>query len=144
MLSSPRTPSSASSLKRRREAHDIAERRPKIGALVPGEPSREAQVGWGDDFPTNFKVLAKIGEGSFGTVWTAKRTKEKGGGNAKGEGGGVMEGNAADEAAAGGGGVEEETDGLVALKRINPTCSPSRILNEFEQMRKLGGEYVDV
>ncbi|CAN0404146.1 unnamed protein product, partial [Laminaria digitata] len=125
MLSSPRTPSSASGLKRRRQAHDSAERRPKIGALVPGEPSREAQVGWGDDFPLNFKVLSKIGEGSFGTVWTAKRTEAREGANAKGRGGG---------GGAGGGG-----EGLVALKRINPTCSPSRILNEFEQMRKLGG-----
>lgn len=139
MLSSPRTPSS-SGLKRRRETYDMAERRLKIGTLVPGEPSREAQVGWGDDFPVNFKVLSKIGEGSFGTVWTARRGNGREGGSANGvRGWGAgEEGLEGQEEEEGGG----ETEGLVALKRINPTCSPSRVLNEFEQMRKLGGEVV--
>lgn len=34
------------------------------------------------------------------------------------------------------------SDSIYALKRVNPTCSPSRILNEYQQMRKLGGELV--
>lgn len=61
-----------------------------------------------------FEVLDKVGEGSFGTVWTAKEHDK------------------------------EASEPLLALKRINLTCSPSRILNEFEQMRKLGGERVEM
>lgn len=56
-------------------------------------------------------MLDKIGEGSFGTVWTARDRR-----------------------------CTEATAPLVALKRINPTCSPSRILNEYQQMRMLGGK----
>ncbi|CAM9810441.1 unnamed protein product [Ectocarpus sp. 4 AP-2014] len=91
----------------------------------PTEPSREARIAWNDDFPRNFLVCEKIGEGSFGTVWTARRLQEdckqrgRHGGDSRGE--------------------EERDRKLVALKRINPTCSPSRILNEFNQMRTLGG-----
>lgn len=93
-----------------------------VSSYSPGEPSREARVAWNNDFPSKFQVLEKIGEGSFGTVWLARRRQEqrRGGGGA--------------EAAAVG-----EKEELVALKRINPTCSPSRILNEFQQMQKLGG-----
>lgn len=87
-----------------------------------GQPSREARVAWNNDFPSKFQVLEKIGEGSFGTVWLARRR----GGHEQRRAGGA-------EAA---GGKKED---LVALKRINPTCSPSRILNEFQQMQKLAG-----
>lgn len=130
---------SSPSLKRRREVRR-ATNNTGGNTGVSAEPSREAAAGWGNDFPVDFEVLSKIGEGSFGTVWTArekgKRPSERGAKERRqgGQGGGKEEE-----------GKEEEEDGgrgeeLVALKRINPTCSPSRILNEFEQMRKLGGE----
>ena len=82
---------------------------------LPWEPSREARIGWANDFPEDFEILSKVGEGTFSTVWSAKAKSAR--------------------QDCGGGGLEK----LVALKRIHPTCSPSRILNEFEQMRKLGG-----
>lgn len=108
-------------LKRRRQAvtGDNASARFGPSAL---RPSREARIAWDDDFPAEFDVLEKIGEGSFGTVWTATATATA----------------AEPEASQGEHGEKEDGKGLVALKRINPTCSPSRILNEFNQMRKLG------
>lgn len=60
-------------------------------------PSHEARIGWSNDFPERFEVLNKIGEGSFGTVWTGQERDEN-----------------------------KKMEPLVALKRINPTCSPSR------------------
>lgn len=96
-----------------------------ILGLAPTEPSREARIAWNDDFPPNFLVCDKIGEGSFGTVWTATRVQEDG--KHRGRHDGESRGE------------EERGQELVALKRINPTCSPSRILNEFNQMRTLGG-----
>lgn len=112
MTSSPASPRS---LKRRWQDIGGGKARAAIGSFV--EPSPEARTGWANDFPEHFEVLTKIGEGTFSTVWAARR-RERG-----------------DDASRG-----EEDGGLVALKRINPTCSPTRILNEFEQMRKLGGE----
>lgn len=111
-------------LKRRREV--IGADTVRVGLDAPKEPSREAKAAWDDDFPTKFHVLDKIGEGSFGTVWLGRRRSEE------------DSINHARHSAEGG---EQEEDDLVAIKRINPTCSPSRILNEFEQMQKLrGGE----
>lgn len=116
MTSSPGT----SGIKRRREPLRVANAE-ELARSSHTEPSRDARIAWANDFPENFEVLFKIGEGSFGTVWSARRN-----GPRPRQGGGP------------GGG--EEKGALMALKRINPTCSPSRILNEFEQMRKLGGE----
>lgn len=106
-------------LKRRRDA---------IGADsdAPKEPSREAKAAWNNDFPAKFDVLEKIGEGSFGTVWLGRRWKQEDE---------RMQQQPSAEVG------RREGGDLVAIKRINPTCSPSRILNEFEQMKKLrGGE----
>ncbi len=119
--------------KQRRQQQGLKRGRQAIGAdaepvkvtshaIPTTEPSREARVAWNNDFPPNFQVLDKIGEGSFGSVWLGKRTEDGNGHGPDGE-------------------RREEEEGLVAIKRINPTCSPSRILNEFEQMKKLrGGE----
>ncbi|CAM9866699.1 unnamed protein product [Ectocarpus fasciculatus] len=97
-----------------------------LSGLAPTEPSREARLAWNNDFPRNFLVCEKIGEGSFGTVWTATRLQEDG----------KQRGHRCDGESRG---EEERAQEIVALKRINPTCSPSRILNEFNQMRTLGG-----
>jgi len=62
------------------------------------------------DFPElagRYKVLEKVGEGTFSSVYTAV--------------------------------VNNGTNAIVALKRINPTCSPSRIINEINCLKKLGG-----
>lgn len=113
------------SLKRRRDA--IGTDTLRVGSDAPGEPSREAKAAWNDDFPAKFRVLDKIGEGSFGTVWLGRRRAEE-----------DTHKQQHQHSAEGG---RQEEDGLLAIKRINPTCSPSRILNEFEQMQKLrGGE----
>lgn len=116
-------------LKRQRQETGSAGTIPRVGSVSShaAEPSCEARVAWDNDFPTNFQVLEKIGEGSFGTVWLARR-QERGGSSVPS----MQQRQAA-------GGAEEEKEELVALKRINPTCSPSRILNEFQQMQKLGG-----
>eukprot|EP00752_Nemacystus_decipiens_P008135 g7275.t1 len=108
--------------KRRREAIGTGAARQDSG--TPKEPSREAKAAWNNDFPTKFHVLDKIGEGSFGTVWLGRRRRNEEGINTQ-------------QHSKGGGRQGDEH--LVAIKRINPTCSPSRILNEFEQMRKLRG-----
>eukprot|EP00903_Cladosiphon_okamuranus_P012151 g11399.t1 len=117
-------------LKRRREAIGA-------GAAVsvgvdsgdaPKGPSREARAAWNDDFPAKFHVLDKIGEGSFGTVWLGRRRNTEGGEKQQ------QQQQQQQHSA-----VRQKKDDLVAIKRINPTCSPSRILNEFEQMRKLRG-----
>lgn len=100
--------SSPSSTLKRRRIDSPGEKQLLESIFPPAGPSREAKLAWDDDFPEQFDILEKIGEGSFGTVWTARE-----------------HGNAASP--------------LFALKRINPTCSPSRILNEYQQMRKLGG-----
>lgn len=115
-------------LKRRREA--IGTDAVRADSDSPREPSREAKAAWNDDFPANFHVLDKIGEGSFGTVWLAQKHEE----GSKHQ----QQQHSAE------GGRQEEEDDLVAIKRINPTCSPSRILNEFEQMQKLRGGAVGV
>lgn len=114
-------------LKRGRQAIGDAEPVKLISHAVPTTaPSREARVAWNDDFPAKFQVLDKIGEGSFGSVWLGKKRNR------------TEDGNDHDA-------ERREEEGLVAIKRINPTCSPSRILNEFEQMKKLrGGESVVV
>lgn len=80
-------------------------------------PTFEVKIGWANDFPEYFKILAKVGEGTFSTVWSARPMVDS---KKHGDG---------------------ETEGLLALKRIDPTCSPARILNEFIQMRDLGGEW---
>lgn len=116
MTSSP----GISGIKRRREPLRVTNVE-ELARSSHAQPSRDARIAWANDFPENFEVLLKIGEGSFGTVWSARRK-----GPRPRQGGGLGEG--------------EENRALMALKRINPTCSPSRILNEFEQMRKLGGE----
>lgn len=114
-------------LKRRREAIG-ADTVVSVDSHSPNEPSREAQAAWNNDFPAKFYVLDKIGEGSFGTVWLGRRRNEE---NKK---------HAQQQHHSAEGGRQEEGD-LVAIKRINPTCSPSRILNEFALMEKLrGGE----
>ncbi|CAM9738539.1 unnamed protein product [Scytosiphon promiscuus] len=115
-------------LKRRRQAITGEDRSAYSDRSAP-RPSREAIIAWDDDFPAEYDVLEKIGEGSFGTVWTATAAATS-----------IPSKPAAPER-------EQECKGdkgLVALKRINPTCSPSRILNEFNQMRKLGAGHHNV
>lgn len=102
MLSSP-----SSSLKRRRVESSHEKWLESDIALSLGS-SREARLAWDDDFPEQFELLGKIGEGSFSTVWKARERSDKAG-------------------------------PVFALKRINPTCAPSRILEEYRQMKKLGG-----
>ncbi|CAB1119151.1 unnamed protein product [Ectocarpus sp. CCAP 1310/34] len=112
--------------RRKRGRQDLgAGKTEDLSSLPSTEPTREARIAWNDDFPRNFLVCEKIGEGSFGTVWTARRLEEDG--KQRGPHDGESRGE------------EERDQKLVALKRINPTCSPSRILNEFNQMRRLGG-----
>ncbi|CAN0423288.1 unnamed protein product [Ectocarpus sp. 12 AP-2014] len=112
--------------RRKRGRQDLgAGKTEDLSSFPHTQPSREARIAWNDDFPRNFLVCEKIGEGSFGTVWTATRLQEVG--KQRGRHDGESRGE------------EERDQKLVALKRINPTCSPSRILNEFNQMRALGG-----
>lgn len=122
MVTSPNQPG----LKRRRTAITGESPSNHSGLSAP-RPSREARSAWNDDFPADFAVLEKIGEGSFGTVWTARSINST-----------VTPAVRVRPAASQSEEPEKEDEGLVALKRINPTCSPSRILNEFNQMRNLG------
>ncbi|CAN0421417.1 unnamed protein product, partial [Discosporangium mesarthrocarpum] len=65
-----------------------------------------------------FDVLDKIGTGSFGTVWTARRRRKDTSPSST-----------------------RDYEPIVALKRINSTCSPQRILNEYRHMCRLGGRH---
>ncbi|CAM9514860.1 unnamed protein product, partial [Choristocarpus tenellus] len=79
-------------------------------------PSTKVKLGWEGDFPEEYEVLDCCGKGSFGSCWTAReRTKDKNRG------------------------AEEER--VVVLKRINRTCSPGRILNEYQHLCRLGGQH---
>eukprot|EP01117_Protostelium_nocturnum_P005075 TRINITY_DN1837_c0_g1_i2.p1 TRINITY_DN1837_c0_g1~~TRINITY_DN1837_c0_g1_i2.p1 ORF type:complete len:522 (+),score=158.65 TRINITY_DN1837_c0_g1_i2:330-1895(+) len=63
-----------------------------------------------------FEVKEKIGEGTFSSVYKAIPVNRK----CYGIG---------------------ESESFVALKRIYPTCSPLRILNEMQHLKRLGGKH---